>query len=342
MKFQIVYSFEDTPENRCLFDAQEKAYTMVRDALGDSFTGVKLVGGTVLSRCYLHHRISYDLDFEVRPGTDLEAFREKLMKAGIGFKSQRFNINESIYSQIFGQINLSNGKEVDVSFVEDRWFDLYPAVERMMGDTPVVTEPIEGIYHRKVRTVAGYGGETTLGGRQKKRDVFDLYVLSRKVKPVGDFMKEMPPPFSEENFIAAMTAMDWYKLSNDAHELVPAEEWREFSEIDRLRDAMMEEIGMGGELGPEDYMKLGPELSAKWIFETARDPRLENLTLLFGDEKFAKLAHGELHDLVNNPEAYGFDDDAVKNWGESLDLGRTRISPGAHGKPVVRIVYDNF
>ena len=192
-----------------LYNAQEKAYTRIRNSLGKLLADAKLCGGTPLSRCYLQHRISYDLDFFVPPMPGLmRGIHDALGSANIGFAADKMQINNAIYSNLFGKISVSPALKIEVSFVEDRWFSTYPKLEALMGNTTIVTEPVEGQYFRKLHTVAGQGtGEMPVGGRQTARDIFDLYVLSKTVKPLPDFLKEVTVFFPVDAFYNGLASV---------------------------------------------------------------------------------------------------------------------------------------
>jgi hypothetical protein len=232
-------------DSSALYQAQELVYMHIVEILGDkACSGVKLCGGTALSRCYLRHRVSYDLDFFVNPKMSLMEEIQKKLNGMKEFRQTRNISGQGIYSQLFGHI-FRGGFAIQTSFVEDRWFDAYPSVERTIGDVVVVTEPIEGLYHKKLRTVAGVGiGAEGLpvGCRQTLRDIFDLVVLSRTVRPLPEFLSALPM-FPDDAFYAGLCSMNWYGLLNDV-ELEVSPEWRHLLPLEQLIDAIYAEADL--------------------------------------------------------------------------------------------------
>jgi predicted nucleotidyltransferase component of viral defense system len=162
-----------------LYPLQEAVLARLQ-AMGDSqFNEAKLCGGTALSRCWMAHRLSYDLDFFLSHGFRAADMSAALKKAGIVYETKDIVDDPRKANQLHGYV-IHNGQRLKVSFVEDAYFETFPAVESAFGGLTVRTEEIPGLYHRKLRTVAGSGaeGDSFEGGRQKARDLFDLHVLS--------------------------------------------------------------------------------------------------------------------------------------------------------------------
>lgn len=134
-----------------------------------------------------------------------------------------------------------------MSFVEDAYFELFPSIEAPFGNGMVRTEPVEGLYHRKLRTVSGHtaGGDSFEGGRQKARDVFDLYVLSQKVKPIRPFMASLPYPFPAAAFDNGLANMPWFELMDELSEIICNPKWSRAKDIAFLQNAFYEQIGAG-------------------------------------------------------------------------------------------------
>jgi hypothetical protein len=51
------------------------------------------------------------------------------------------------------------GDALNVSFIEDAYFGVFPAVERAFGALRIGTETIDGLYHRQLCTVSGSAGK---------------------------------------------------------------------------------------------------------------------------------------------------------------------------------------
>jgi hypothetical protein len=213
-----------------LQDTQDHVYSLIRESLGELFEGAKLCGGTPLARCYLQHRISYDLDFFMPPSAGTIGDILKKLNAGCtGFTVDGYQDKTEACSSLFGHIYVNPDIRIEVCFIEDRWYRTYPKITAMMGDINIITEPVEGLYHRKLRTVAGYGSdEHPLGGRQTFRDIFDLYVLSRTIKPIPEFLQELPEFFPEDAFYNGLASMHWIGMAdrNILLDIAPQRRWR--------------------------------------------------------------------------------------------------------------------
>ncbi|MSP96804.1 MAG: hypothetical protein EXR29_06155 [Betaproteobacteria bacterium] len=137
------------------------------------------------------------------------------------------------------------GRLLKVSFVEDAYYTLFPPVESTFGDGLVRTEQIPGLYHRKLRTVAGSGsqGDSFAGGRQTARDVFDLYVLSKAFKPLAEFMASLPYAFPSAAFSNGLASMPWYDLADELVEIDCADRWAHAKDILFLQNALYARIG---------------------------------------------------------------------------------------------------
>jgi hypothetical protein len=86
------------------------------------------------------------------------------------------------------------GRPLKIDFVEDIIFDA-PDIKRFEG-VPVYS--VNSIYLQKVSTAAGTRQKSDeisrefTQGRRKARDAFDIYMLSKKVKPLHLFLKGLP------------------------------------------------------------------------------------------------------------------------------------------------------
>lgn len=146
-----------------------------------------LAGGTALSRYCLNHRVSYDLDYFVNHDFSPDWMFSHLRKHGLHFTETARENRAAFATQLIGVCRLDN-EEIKVSFVEDVFSGMFDACEI----NNVHTETIEGLYHRKLRTITGTGetvsyivGKRNAGGRQKARDLFDLLVLHDVVQPIN-------------------------------------------------------------------------------------------------------------------------------------------------------------
>ncbi|MDR2573359.1 MAG: nucleotidyl transferase AbiEii/AbiGii toxin family protein [Desulfovibrio sp.] len=245
-----------------LFTAQEEAYTRLHSALGDDFSTCKLCGGTAISRCFLNHRLSYDLDFFVPPEVGaVEKIHSALKCSGQRFSIDRIQLGADIHAQFFLRFPV-NDLDVHVSFFEDRYYRRFPSAWMPMGKINVQTEAIEGLYHRKLRTIAGTGvfreGDAPEGSRQTARDIFDLYVLSKKIKPISQFFDEAED-FPVDAFYNGLALIEWHRLADELSRMVVSDEWKEMLDLERLITAIMGEVNMAvvdeetDDAGPSPY-----------------------------------------------------------------------------------------
>ncbi len=173
-----------------------------------------LGGGTALARFYLHHRVSYDLDFFVGGGFSPERLSIALGQLGVTLNDVHIEDGGQFAHQLHGYVEVE-GSIVKVSFVEDVYEGMWP---RRTFDK-VITEEIGGLYHRKLRTISGSGyGKNTVGARQTARDLFDAYVLSKQVQPIHEFLAESNrhgANFPADAFCANLLGMPWIDLMDE-------------------------------------------------------------------------------------------------------------------------------
>lgn len=179
----------------------------------------KLCGGTALSRIYLNHRVSYDLDFFM-PHFHVLKLNTDLKTLGFKFRVFREDNKEGQAQQLHCLFNV-NGEDLKVSFVQDCYYELYPKAECSISDQLVTSEPIEGIYHRKLRTIIGSAVEEEypVNGRQTARDLFDLYILNNHT-PLEDFINSLPYEFPREAFYNGIDDMPWMSIIPELNEII--------------------------------------------------------------------------------------------------------------------------
>lgn len=198
---------------RKLYQRQDEVLRAIRES-GVIQSPYLLAGGTALARAYLHHRISYDLDFFVDGKFSPEMLRNDLRRNGIVLDEVAMQPDTTMARELHGII--VSDPPVKISFIEDPFATMFDVVE-ING---FVTETIHGLYHRKVRTVSGsYNlAGAPVGARQTARDLFDLYVLDREVQPVLDFISEINGDGAgvpEDGFFAGMRSMPWSDLTDE-------------------------------------------------------------------------------------------------------------------------------
>ena len=227
-----------------LYPLQEAVLDRLQ-SMGDlQFNQAKLCGGTALARCWLDHRLSYDLDFFLPYGFRAADMAVALKKKGIVFETKDIVDDPRKANQLHGYV-IHHGQRLKVSFVEDAYFETFPAILKAFGKLTVQTEEIPGLYHRKLRTVSGAGadGDSFEGGRQKARDLFDLHVLSSSFMPIRDFMAVLPYPFPSDAFDNGLANMPWFDLMDELEEIVCDPKWNQAKDVGFLQIALYEQIG---------------------------------------------------------------------------------------------------
>jgi len=162
--------------------------------------GFALTGGTALELYYLHHRFSADMDlFSPKYNiSEIEKLASEFKKAAGGIKMQAEFIAPNKARVRFYAVSFKGLKRMlKIDFVEDVLFK-NPDIKRVKG-VPVYSA--ENIYFQKITAITGTGlihddiGREITQGRREARDVYDIYMLSRKIKPLHMFLNELPPLF---------------------------------------------------------------------------------------------------------------------------------------------------
>lgn len=227
-----------------LYQLQEDVLGSLQRITNGQLSQFKLCGGTALARCWLDHRVSYDLDFFLPYGFNALLLSKELKNA----KIQHQTISQIDDHRKANQLHcyvIDKGRSLKVSFIEDAYFDLFPTIQKPFGALSVKTEDIAGLYHRKLRTVSGSGveGDSFEGGRQKARDLFDLHVLSKTHMPILQFMQYLPYQFPSDAFINGLISMPWHELADELSEIVCAEQWQQAKDIGFIQESLFEQIG---------------------------------------------------------------------------------------------------
>lgn len=196
-----------------------------------------LAGGTALELYYLHHRFSADLDF-FSPGYDLKeinAIISEFKKRGrctVKLENEFISDNRArvrFYSVSFKSLK----RPLKIDFVEDVLF-AKPVIKKF-NSVPVYD--IENIYMQKIITLTGTRvgkdeiGRQIMGGRLEARDAFDIYMLSKKIKPLYQFLKNSSRQiqrgivrwyrtFSRQDFKLGLLDLDIYIDKFDAREMI--------------------------------------------------------------------------------------------------------------------------
>ena len=226
-----------------------------------SLRSAKLLGGTALARCYLKHRVSYDLDFFLPEGFDPNELAVSMKAAGIRAKPLEIVKDASKANQWHGFLVLPEGN-LKVSFIQDSYYDVFAAVNKNLDGILVKTETVEGLFHRKLLTVShpSPDGKTATGGRQTARDLFDLWVLSQAVMPIRKLIASLPYDYPEDAFIDGLDGMPWFDLSSDLAATLANKKWAAGKDVEIVRKYLYAQFGIKIEMGEGD---INPDASGK-------------------------------------------------------------------------------
>ncbi len=232
-----------------IYKAQDEILTRIMNSEDSVFSQIILAGGTALARYYLNHRISWDLDFFLPDNFDPAIIEKQLSNLGIPlFDVTRISSGRFV-TQFHGWAQI-NGQRIKVSVIEDLFADMF--------DVAVVdnvrTEVIDGLYHRKLRTIAGTGhsvstvGQDHLqGGRQNARDIFDLYVLDSQQESIHQFVERINghgANFPVDGLIRGISRMPWNELIDEFELLETLPHFHKLTAYDAKRyfDAILHEL----------------------------------------------------------------------------------------------------
>lgn len=204
-----------------LYQAQEQFLIKIAGTkLSDHH--IILCGGTALARVYLHHRVSYDLDFFVDGQFDPERLSVQLGKLGISLEDVQIEDGGKFVHQLLGYVSIGDIR-LKVSFIEDSYASMFPNCQMPIGDAKFAMESVEGLYHRKLRTVSGSGNsDLPTDGRQAARDLFDLLILDQMIEPIPIFVKTINQHganFTVKAFLAGLATMPWIAMMDEFEQI---------------------------------------------------------------------------------------------------------------------------
>ncbi|OGW38927.1 MAG: hypothetical protein A2Y97_02945 [Nitrospirae bacterium RBG_13_39_12] len=218
--------------------------TRIRDAqkhILDVFSGearhFALAGGTALELYYLHHRFSADLDFfspkfDVREIQKLISAFEKQMNKKIRLESE-LTAGGRARVRFYTLPVKGSSRPLKIDFVEDVFF-VRPVIRKIEG---VRVYSAENVYFQKIAAISGTQpeidgiGRQIIEGRKEVRDVFDVYMLSKKIQPLHIFLKNVPASlqkgiihwyrtFSRQDLKLALIDLDIYELNFNSKEMI--------------------------------------------------------------------------------------------------------------------------
>jgi len=196
-----------------------------------------LAGGTALELYYLNHRFSADLDF-FSPLYDLKEIEDLIFAFKRSFKcniklEQEFSFSQRAKARFY-IVSLKGFKRpLKIDFIEDVIFSK-PEINRIEG-LPVYSA--ENIYLQKIYALSGMAtqideiGRPIFKGRGEARDVFDIYMLSKKIKPLSLLLKNVSPTlqrgivhwyrtFSRQEIKISVLDLDIYDKKFNAQEMI--------------------------------------------------------------------------------------------------------------------------
>ena len=164
----------------------------------------------------------------------------RLRDADVALEDPTQEAGGAFATQLHGSVNL-DGEIIKISFVEDIFAGMFDTTQ--CGVTR--TEVIEGLYHRKLRTITGTGEMRTASGhvlgqgaRQKARDLFDLYVLEKNVQPIDEFVhaiNQHGANFPVEALYQAFAAMPWQDMLDEFEQLEVIEPFERITAFEAKR-----------------------------------------------------------------------------------------------------------
>lgn len=195
-----------------------------------------LAGGTALELYYLHHRFSVDLDF-FSPQYNLK----EINKLVSGFKKYSGSIKFEAEFVAKGRARVrfyivpvkGADRPLKIDFMEDVVFE-NPEIKEF-NKVPVYSA--ENIYLQKILAITGAEfieddiGRFHTQGRNQARDVFDLYMLSKKICELHIFLRKQSSQikrgivhwyqiFSRQDILLALLDLDIYDKSFDARKMI--------------------------------------------------------------------------------------------------------------------------
>lgn len=163
-----------------------------------------LAGGTALELYYLHHRFSWDLDF-FSPKYDLSEI-DRLVSAFKKHVEKKLRLESEFTASGRAQVRFYSmpvkgaSRSLKIDFVEDVIFKK-PTIKNMKG---VRVYSVENIYLQKIAAISGIREEPDItgrpipkGGRNETRDAFDVFVLSKEIQPLHEFLQEVSPSYQK-------------------------------------------------------------------------------------------------------------------------------------------------
>ena len=214
-----------------------EAQNKILEAFSEQKSSFALSGGSALELYYLHHRFSFDLDF-FSPAYNYKEIEELISIFG-SYLKRKIRFEAEFVSSSHARVRFytmkvpNSARPLKFDFVEDVIFKS-PSIKRFKG---VRVYDVENIYFQKICAVTGTDlkedeiGREITRGRNEARDAFDIYMLSKKIRPLHVFLKEVPAQqqrgmihwyrsFSRQELKLSLLELDIYDKNFDSREMI--------------------------------------------------------------------------------------------------------------------------
>ncbi len=199
-----------------------KVQKQILSLVAKEFPQVYLVGGTALSLT-CNHRISEDLDFFTQTYSsklhrDIAAFIKN--KTGFGFNLVDEEIRKKYVPMAVYEFEVGDELVLKIDFVSDFAGLLKPREKNGIAS-------MADIYYRKMLAVIGWKagasetGRMLAGGRQKTKDLYDIYFLSAKTERLSEWFPENFDLNAYERLAAWYLGVSRQRTVMELLELVP-------------------------------------------------------------------------------------------------------------------------
>jgi len=214
-----------------------KAQQLILNVFSKEARDFALAGGTALELYYLHHRFSADLDF-FSPKYSIAEI-EKLVEAFKKYVNKRISLESEFIAAGRAKVRFytmpvkGSPRPLKMDFVQDVLFQ-EPTIQKIKG---LRVYSAENLYLQKITAISGIQPETDEIGRQitegrkEARDAFDVYMLSKKIRPLHIFLKNVSSQFqrgmihwyrtfSRQELKLALIDLDIYDKKFNSREMI--------------------------------------------------------------------------------------------------------------------------
>ena len=225
----------------------KKKQLHILQALDSKIDDFYLVGGTALSLFHFDHRESEDLDFFTKvffPERVVQVvdYLKNQLPAIVDLKADNLSEKNQIKVMVYN-VHMESWI-IKIDFVEDV-YDLINPFQRKNG---INVLSVEDIYLKKIYAVGGFAtgldevGQIKFeGGRQKAKDLFDLYYLSKEFLSLSQFVEKYCDQPRKQGVIRWFRKFDRLEMKADLSD-IKTKENIEFRDIDRHFKAEVDKI----------------------------------------------------------------------------------------------------